>query len=67
MFIVRRDSVNLPQMIYRKDLINDVATRQHLATYPLTASALQNEWVKWVEYESRKRSDPPVGKHTIKG
>lgn len=48
-------------MIYRKDLINDVATWQQLTTYPLTASAMQNEWVRWSEYESRKRSGPFFG------
>jgi hypothetical protein len=50
-----------PQMIYRKDLINDVATCQLFATYPLTANAMQAEWVKWAEYESRKRLGPMVG------
>lgn len=53
-------------MIYRRDLIDDVTTWQHLTTYPLTASAMQNEWVKWAEYESRKRLDPFVGDHTLK-
>jgi hypothetical protein len=45
------------QMIYRKDLFNNITTWQHLTTYPLTASAMQNEWVRWSEYESRKRLD----------
>jgi len=53
-------------MIYRKDLINDVATWQHITTYPLTASAMQNEWVRWSEYESRKRLDLFPGDHTAK-
>ncbi|KAF9645157.1 hypothetical protein BDM02DRAFT_3120649 [Thelephora ganbajun] len=45
----------IKEMIYRKDLISDVVTWKYLTTYPLTASAIQNEWVKWAEYESRKR------------
>lgn len=46
------------QMIYWKDLINDVVSWQFFTTYPLTASALQDEWVKWAEHESRKRLTP---------
>lgn len=53
-------------MIYRKDLINDVASWQHLTTYPLTTSAMQNEWVRWSEYESRKRLDPFFGDLVVK-
>jgi len=53
-------------MIYRKDLINDVTTWQHFATFPLTTSAIQNEWLRWSEYESRKRLDPFIGCYAIK-
>ena len=52
-------------MIYRKDLINNIVTWQHLTTYPLTTSAMQNEWVRWSEYESRKRLDPSAGNPII--
>lgn len=48
------------QMIYRNDLINDVATSQLFTTYPLTVGVMQTEWIKWAEYESRKRLDPVV-------
>ena len=51
------------QMIYRKDLINEVAAWQPLTSYPLTASALQIEWVRWAEYESRKRLGPTIDDH----
>lgn len=54
-----------PQMIYRKELINNVVAWQHLTTYPLTASAMQNEWVRWGEYESRKRLDRFLGNHAV--
>ena len=55
-----------PQMIYRKDLLNDIVTWQHLTTYPLTVSAMQNEWVRWAEYESRKRLDQFPCDRTVK-
>jgi hypothetical protein len=67
--VLRLSPVALPltflQMIYRKDLINDVAACQLFATYPLTASAMQVEWVKWAEYESRKRLGPMAGIYII--
>ena len=53
-------------MIYRKDLINDIATWQHLTTYPLTVGAMQAEWIRWSEYESRKRLDPFIGDPVLK-